>query len=398
MSSPPNITATLLEARAALDRQRAALDAAIAAAQGGGAAGTAGLENGRADDGLPSTEEEPMYSWVSTKPYPHHKAYRVWFKGIDGSKDYESFSSEAEAKAWIDAALPLVVKDGRPIEDVIEGFVASQTKLRPSSRTTLRYRLRAIIKGRERLPIEVFPWAQAWKAHVEPQSGDSQHGILAALHGLVAFAKLRGEPLKVLQVSKVKNEGKPQLRITEAKAFLTTAIAAGDSLAIAAATMAVTGLRPGEVMALQARDCDDGASVIWVERGKTRKARRTIEVEPAFRPVLARMTKGKAAGDLLFSYEGHRRRQNTNVAKARTDALLRRVRQLCEEANVPQVVSHSMRGLNATLRALGGSSHQGIADALGHESFRTTTRHYLDPAAAELSDSRRSHGRLLGAA
>lgn len=378
--------------------ERAALDRLIAIKQRHVAAGAAGLEKGRVDDGAPQPEGEPMYSWISTKPYHHHRTYRVWFKAIDGEKRYETYKTEAEALAFIARAQLLVVKDGRPIEDVIDAYLASQTKLRPSSRKTLGYRLRAIIRGRERLPIEVFPWRTAWGLHVEPQSGDSQHGILAALHGLVAFAKLKGEPLAELKVSKTKNEGKPHLHITEAKAFIAAALAAGDPLAIAAATMAVTGLRPGEAMALQARDCDDGASVIWVVRGKTRKARRMIAVEPRFRPALARMTEGKAAGDLLFAYEGTRRRTNTDPAKARTDALLRRVRQLCTAAGVPEVVSHSMRGLNADLRALGGSSHQGIADALGHESFRTTTRHYLDPAVAELSDSRRSHGRLLGAA
>jgi integrase len=134
-----------------------------------------------------------------------------------------------------------------------------------------------------------------------------------------------------------------------------------------------------------------------VVRGKTRKARRTIDVEPAFRPVLAAMTKGKAAGDPLFDYQPKGWRPNTNPAKARIDGLLRRVRQLCQAADVPEVISHSMRGLNATLRTLAGTSHQAIADALGHESFTTTSRYYLDPAAAEQAASRRSHGRLLTA-
>lgn len=129
-------------------------------------------------------------------------------------------------------------------------------------------------KGRERLPIEAFPWALAW-APVQTQSGDSQHGILAALQGLVAFAKLKGEPLAELKVSKPRYEGKPQLRISEAKAFIRYALAAGDPLAIAAATMAVTGLRPGEVMALMARDAmTEPASSGWFG-AKTRKARRT---------------------------------------------------------------------------------------------------------------------------
>ncbi len=300
-------------------------------------------------------------------------------------------------RLFIDRAQFKLVKDGRPIEEVIDAYLASLTKLRPTSTATLRYRLRAIVKGRERMPIEAFPWANAWKEHGALQSGDNQHGICAALHALVEFAKLRGDPLKGLAVTKARNEGKPQLRVNEARAFITIAIDAGDPLAVAAATMAVTGLRPGEVMGLKTRDCDDNRALIWIERGKTRKSSRTIEVEPAFRAVLVAAAKDKRAGDLLFEFTPERNRSHQNAAKARTDALLRRVRSLCKTAGVPEVVSHSLRGLNVTLRTLGGASKQSVADALGHESFRTTSRYYLDRGAAEQADSRRSHGRLLDA-
>lgn len=47
------------------------------------------------------------------------------------------------------------------------------------------------------------------------------------------------------------------------------------------------------------------------------------------------------------------------------------------------MVSHSLRGLNATLRTLGGASRESVANGLGHESFRTTSRYYLDRGAAE---------------
>ena len=47
------------------------------------------------------------------------------------------------------------------------------------------------------------------------------------------------------------------------------ALAAGDPLALAAVTMAVTGCRPGEVLALRARDVDDGGSVLHVDGTKT---------------------------------------------------------------------------------------------------------------------------------
>jgi len=338
-----------------------------------------------------------MYAWIGSKPYAHRKAWRVLFKRVDGTRGYQAFQTEAQAVAFIVDAQRYLVKDGRPIEDVIDAYVASQTLLRPSSRTTLKYRLRAITKGPEWMPIEAFPWEAAWAAHVEPQSGDSQHGILAALGGLVAFAKVRGQPLAGLKVTKPKRTGKPGLRVTEARKFITTAFEAGDPLALAAATMALTGLRPGEVMALRARDCDDGGALLWVDASKTEAGRRVVDVEEAFRPMLVALTEGKAAGDPLFAFEPRRRRANTTPTKARTDALLKRVPQLCGEANVPEVVSHSLRGVNATLRKLGGATNDEVTRALGWTSIEVGKRHYLAPGTMERVEGRRIHGRLLPA-
>lgn len=196
---------------------RVQLDAAIAREQGLVAAGTFGHDSRIETDGLPPATEEPMYSWIGPKPYKNHKTFRVWYRGIEGDRNYQTFATESEAVAFIERARYRVVKDGRPVQEVINDYLGGLVKLRPSSVSTLRYRLRAMVKGRERVPIESFPWTSAWREHVEMQSGDSQHGIRAALQGLVAFAKLKGDPLKRIEVSKVRNEGKPQLRLTEAR-------------------------------------------------------------------------------------------------------------------------------------------------------------------------------------
>ncbi|MEO8211701.1 MAG: tyrosine-type recombinase/integrase [Myxococcales bacterium] len=362
-----------------------------------GAAGVGAAGNGIAHDGgVPLEEETPMYAWISKKPTRHHKAWRVYYRPVDGAKPqgYLGFADSGTAQAWIDQAQAHVVKDGRPIEDVIDAYLASLPLLKDSSRTTLRFRLRAIVQGRARLPIEAFPWARAWGELVTVQSGDSQHGILAALQGLVAYAKLPGKTLEGLVVTKTKNKGKPQLRLDEARRFIQAAQEAGDPLALAAATCAFTGLRPGEVMALQARDCDDGGALLWVERGKTERAKREVEVDPQWQPVLRRQAEGKFAGDPLFPYEPTRVRASSNPVKARTDALLRRVQALCEVAGVPVVVSHSLRGLNATLRKRGGASDESVTRALGHVSIETTKRHYLAPGTADRADSRRAFGQL----
>ena len=61
------------------------------------------------------------------------------------------------------------------------------------------------------------------------------------------------------------------------------------------------------------------------------------------------------AFDPLFEHRPRRKRAAQDQLKSRTDALLRRLRTLCAEANVPTVVPHSLRGLHATLAVEAGN-------------------------------------------
>jgi integrase len=160
--------------------------------------------------------------------------------------------------------------------------------------------------------------------------------------------------------------------------------------------MVLTGLRPGEVMALQVRDCDDGAAVLWVESGKTDAARRAVEGATELRPFLIALTSGRSTLEFLFQHDPHRRRASRDEAKSRTDALLRRPRRLCSEAKVPEVVPHSLRGLHATLASGFGATSHAVAAALGHTSFAVTERHYVDRATLAQALSRRSRAVLSG--
>lgn len=52
---------------------------------------------------------------------------------------------------------------------------------------------------------------------------------------------------------------------------------------------------------------------------------------------------------------------------------------ICEEAGVPRVCPHSLRGLNATLALEAGVAPHSVAAALGHSSFAMAARHYAAP-------------------
>ena len=155
------------------------------------------------------------------------------------------------------------------------------------------------------MPVEAFPWTRAWNQYVLVQSVDSQHGVLGALRGFLSYCRTAGLLKKAPDIPCIKGRkrrGKAQLRIDEARKLVAEALRAGDPLALAAATMVLTGLRPGEIMALTVRDCDDGAAVIWVEAGKTEAARRAIEVAAELRPFLVGLAANRPAFDPLFSH------------------------------------------------------------------------------------------------
>ena len=353
-------------------------------------------DNRTADtDGVLQSKEDPMYSWIAPNPYRHYNRFKVWFRDIEGDRKSLTFATEAEADSWIADSQRLLVKDGRPIEDVVNAYLASLTDRKSSTLVTLRYRLTSVITGKNRVPIEAFPWNVAWSEHVAKQSRASQTGILAALRGLLAYAGLRGAPLGGIKVNGVRKEGKDQLHIDEARKFIATALMAADPLALAAATMIVTGCRPSEVLSLRARDVDDGGALLHVYGTKTKKAKRPIPVDPAYQPILLGAAKGKASDELLFDFIPERQRASKDHGKAKRDALLRRVRGLCQAAGVKRVVSHSLRGLNATLRLTGGATDEAITRALGHVDISTTRRSYFAPGIAEQTDARRAHGRLL---
>lgn len=336
-----------------------------------------------------------MYKWVASKPEPHRSKFRVAVMTLDGKHVRQSFENETDAREFIDkSATKTLGSKGHTIETVIDDYLSTRRDLKASSIETLRFRMAAIIKGRTHFPIEVFPWRMAWNERVAAQATDSQLGTRSDLQGLLGWALkqriLRRSP-ELPEVTGRRHKGKDQLRIDEAKRVVVLVQATGDPLAIALVSMLLTGIRPGEAMALKVRDLDDEGTVLWVaaEGGKTDAAKRMVEVVPALRPMLTALAQGRPGEDYLFRFKSQKRK-TTNLLKSRRDALHRRLRRLCKEAGVPSVVPHSLRGPHSTIATERGSTGRAVADALGHTSFaRITEPHYLAPGTADRANARR---------
>ncbi len=187
-----------------------------------------------------------------------------------------------------------------------------------------------------------------------------------------------------------KRAGKIQLTIDEARRFKQVAqqlAEAGDVAALGVLMLLLLGLRCGEVLARQARDVDDDARVLWITRGKTKNARRRLEVPEEIQESLRRLIAEKAPTDLIFG--------TNRAGGVRNKAYLWfKVQALCKAAGVPPVCSHSLRGLHSTLALEAGATPHLVAAALGHSSFRVTARHYAEPSTLINTRTRRLTGAL----
>ncbi len=194
----------------------------------------------------------------------------------------------------------------------------------------------------------------------------------------------------VRPVGKVK-AGKQQLRIEEARQFTSAALTyygeTGRPLSIGALLALTMGLRTREVLERVVRDLDDGAKYLWIDTGKTARARRHLDVPELIQPYLLQLMQGKGKEDVLFG-------NGTDQKVLCRQTMWKMVRTLCKKAGVPTVCTHSLRGLWATLAVESGAASHVVAANLGHHSFKMTERHYAQGSAVKNAATARVFGRL----
>lgn len=123
--------------------------------------------------------------------------------------------------------------------------------------------------------------------------------------------------------------------------------------------------------------------MLWIPTSKTEAGRRTLRVPPVLRPYLLALTKEKAPDARLFGLHWR-------------DWVRKSVKRICEDAGVPAVSAHSMRGLHSTLAMEAGITGQVVAAALGQESATTTIQSYASSEAVAAGQQRRALRVLAG--
>lgn len=141
----------------------------------------------------------------------------------------------------------------------------------------------------------------------KPLATDSHRNILAEaktfLKWCVGRGYLRANPLEGVEGTGKRRDGKPQLRIDEARKWQAKALELadeGEAGAVAALVTLVMGLRAGEVVSRVVRDLDDDGRLLWISDSKTEAGKRTLQVPDLLRSRLLELAEGKRADELLF--------------------------------------------------------------------------------------------------
>lgn len=309
-------------------------------------------------------------------PYPHGRRFRVVTVAADGSRGRRTFETEREALEYIDEFTARTT--GRTVAQAVDEYLVDRARtIKERSLTTLRYRLRGILRTTEhdRRVGSLSPATgrQLLARRGSEVSTDTLVGELVAAQGWSAWCLKRGwlrrDPFVGLEVEGQRARGKAQLRIDEARRFVAVALDEGDRRGIAAAMAILMGLRASEISDRVCRDVDDGGRVLWIERAKTRKGDRHLEVPEVLRPALLALTAGRPGDARLFGavdrhWVGYH------------------VRRLCKVAGVPVVCPHGLRGTQSSI-AVQAMPVEHVAAALGQTGPAVTRRHYLAGGAEE---------------
>jgi integrase len=335
-------------------------------------------------------------------PYQHRAKWRVVEVRADGTRQVVSFETAAEAERYIAAVKKVAIGHsvGQAVTEYLEYLRGTPARgglaRRESTVKLAAWRLLAFLRlPAEDRPLTALSKQQARKLF-ETRAGevkpDTLQGELATAQRWAAFCQEEGwlhtDPFAGLMVMGERSAGKPQLRVDEARKFLSVALGEQSLSGIAAALALLTGMRASEVTGLVVRDLDDGGRVLWVadnnvRRIKTRKMRR-LEVPHLLIDALHNLTHGKQPGDPLFTYEGRGVDRHW---------LYHHVARLCQKAGVPVVSPHGLRGTWATL-ARGYIPTDAVAAALGNLPQVSATS-YIAPGAAESANTARIAAELL---
>ena len=206
---------------------------------------------------------------------------------------------------------------------------------------------------------------------------------------------LRSNPLDEVAPVGIRNRGKRQLRLDEARTLvrLCLARASSDDGALAVLFALVLGMRADEIASRTVRDVDSGGTVLWVDESitgwkpKSAAGRRPIELPDVLQPFIKQRMLDQPADGFLFRLPTGKRHHH-NWPRDSTH-------RLCRMAGLPLVCAHALRGQHATVAIQAGSTPATVAATLGHQAESMTLSAYAAPGSAQLARQRKLTAQLL---
>ena len=342
-------------------------------------------------------------------PYQNRGNWQLFIVDAEGERDPQYFATEKEALS-VKRALLREIKEEveQTVDEAIDAYelyLRDEKGNRPSSINLTVHRLRSFFTDHDLRIVKVDPTRAAGyyatlikrkKADGTPISVDTHRNTLAEARSFLKWCHTkkgwtRGNALDGVEGIGRRKHGKPQLRIDEFRKFVRKALElaeAGDQGAVGALMTGILGLRAQEITQRVVRDLDDEGHVLWIEKAKTEKGNRSVEIPEMLRSFLLAQAEGKAPQAYLFSTPSRGRHWR--------DWPRENVQRICRLVGVPEVCAHSMRGLHSTLAFERGATGHLVAAAMGHEDVRTTLRSYADPKAVSGAKQRTVLGVVQG--
>lgn len=327
--------------------------------------------------------------------YPRGRRWRVVYICEDGAREEVTFATQSRAKKYA-ARLERELSTPNIDQAIVQYRQHLQAKgNKASSIRKTESRLTYMLRDADLCTLDVPCLQGLYDDRCRTVAADSHRRELVEAKAFLRFCGARGwlnamtadELKRVQPVGKMKRgpESKAQLRVDEARRWLTVALQMVESSkvteregALASIVCVLLGMRPGEVRGLQVRDVDDGGRLLWAaaEGGKTANARRPLEVPEVLQPLLLRQAKRASRAPALWRND--------------SEQWVRRwTKKICRRAGVPIVNPQGNRGFHSSVAREAGATGHLVAQQLGHGSESVHMQHYADRGAVSRGNNRR---------
>ena len=279
----------------------------------------------------------------------------------------------AEGRAGIAGPMP-VVNFGDFVRNEFLPWAEKQYQSHPRTYERYRESTKPLLASLERLRLEAVSIALVEKFKITRSSGVMPATVnrdLAALRLILNLA-IRKEYIAKNPVKDVQflDEGPGQMRIVSHEEEQRYMAAASSLLRDVATLIVETGMRPEEVFTIRKENIHLTPSYLFVPHGKTRFARRNIQLTDASREILSRRL-AVAKGAFLFPRKGDYNQPLTTVRKLHHAAL--------RTAKIdPPFRLYDFRHTFGSRTAMAGVDLPTLKELMGHSDISTTMR-YVHP-------------------